>query len=73
MPVLEALHDSIICNETVLVGTCLERLCKDCIGITMISNYDILIAASRLYRESTSVVRVQFRYRLNANVKLIDM
>ena len=72
MLVLEVLHDSIICKEMVLVSPCLEWLCKDCIEITMIRNHYVLIAASRLYWESTRTICVQFRNRLNVNVKLIE-
>ena len=72
MHVLEALHDVIISNETVLVRSCLERCYKDGIGVTMIHNHDVLIAASRAYRESTRIISVKNRNRLNTNVQLID-
>ena len=70
MLVLELLHDIIVCNKTMLVGTCLEWFSEDRIGITMIRNHNILIAALQAYREPTSIisVSVQFRNRLYANV-----
>ena len=72
MPVLEALHDIIISNEMVLVRSCLEWCCKDCIGVTRICNHDVLIAASRMYQESASIIGVQLGNRLNSNVQFID-
>ena len=53
----ETLHDGIVCLNSVFILAGFEHGIKDCVGVAMLSDHDVLVAAARSDGESAAVVR----------------
>ena len=71
MMVLEMLHDGVVGEQSVFVGTRLEGRGNDISGITMIRNHYILIETTREDRKASSIISIKFADVFNPDVKFI--
>ena len=69
--ILETAHDRVVCFDAVLVLSVLEGDVKDNVGVSMIGNHDVLVAATGAEGGSASVVNVKFGDGFNADVDFI--
>ena len=57
--VLQMLHDCIVCQDAVLVVSCLESFDECHVGIVMVFHHDVLVSALSTDGEASTVLSVQ--------------
>ena len=68
---LQAGHDAVGCGEAVAVVLGLEGLDHDSVGVDVVGEHDVLVAAARADGEAAHVVGVKFADVVDADVKFL--
>ena len=67
---LEAVHDAGVCGDTVAILAGLEGFDEDDVGVTMVSDHELLVAAAGAEWEAACVVGVESAGGIDPEVEL---
>ena len=70
---LEAVHDGIVGGNAVFVLTRLEGGLEDCVGVAVVGDHDVLVAAAGANGEATCVVGVELLDGFHPDVDFVGV
>ena len=71
-PVLQMLHDCIVCRDAVSVVSRLESIDEYHVGLVMVCHHDVLVSALSADGEVSTVVSVQCCYYTFKDMEFVD-